>query len=67
MLVVTRDRAEARACVDAARELTRADYYLACAATLLERTARTEWGRRADKLMAECVELREAIAAEFGR
>lgn len=52
---------------EAALELTRADYYLGCAASTLEGTARTGWTNDADRLMRECIALRERIYDEVGR
>jgi hypothetical protein len=52
---------------DAAEDLTRGDYYLACAASMLEKTSRDDLRDEADRLMRECIALRERIYSEIGR
>ncbi len=50
------------AATDAITELCRADYHAACAASLLESVGLTDWQERADRLMRDCIALREEMA-----
>lgn len=52
--------------IDAGRDLTRADYYLASAATTLERTSRHGWREQSDGLFKQVLALRQAIQDEVG-
>jgi hypothetical protein len=53
-----RERDELR---QAAIQLARAEDHLGCAARVLVGTTRQDWASTADRLMSECVDLREAI------